>query len=112
MIDQIYHGVDSVFRLLAQNLPKSSNYFLSFLLLQAFSMSAGRLVQPMGLLQYHVISRRDLSPRRKHRRQSNARLQNWATIYPIYTNLACIGRLDQSSIHACNAKRVWQASYI
>lgn len=41
IVVQVYQGIDSVPMVLARNLPKSSNYFISYLLLQALSMSAG-----------------------------------------------------------------------
>ena len=88
----MYHNFDTVPTFLAVNLPKSSNYFLSYLMLHAFSISAGELVQISGLLQYLVISPvMDKTPRDQLRRRNSISKVAWAIVYPVYTNLACIG---------------------
>lgn len=93
VIDRLYHGVNNVPELLASNLPKSSNYFLSYLLIQALSISAAQVLQPVRLVQYYILSPLcDASPRQKYERQTAASTQEWAIIYPVYTNLACIGK--------------------
>lgn len=89
---QIYHNLDTLPTFLAINLPKTSNYFLSYLMLHAFSISAGGLVQMSGLLQYLVISPAvDHTPREQLQRRVGISKVTWATVYPVYTNLACIG---------------------
>lgn len=92
ILGQISHGFDFLPTFLAINLPKTSNYFLSYLTLHAFSISAGELVQISGLLQYFVISPlMDHTPREQLRRRIGISKVAWATVYPVYTNLACIG---------------------
>ena len=95
LIENIYHGFDSVPAVLATSLPRSSNYFLSYVSLHAFSMSAGQLAQISGLVQLFVLSPwLDSTPRQKFKRRSSLSLISWGTIYPVYTNLACIGMLE------------------
>ena len=92
ILGQIYHGFDSLPTFLAINLPKTSNYFLSYLMLHALSISAGELVQISGLLQYFVISPlMDHTPREQLQRRDSISKVAWATVYPVFTNLACIG---------------------
>lgn len=92
ILENIYHGFDSVAAVLATNLPKSSNYFLSYLLLQAFSMSASEIAQVSGLIQRLMLSPiLDKTPRQKYQRQLSVSVVQWGTVYPVYTNLACIG---------------------
>ena len=101
LLENIYHGFDSVPEVLATNLPKSSNYFLSYLLLHAFSMSASQLAQIGGLVQRFVLSPLlDSTPRQKFKRRSSLSRVSWGTTYPVYTNLACIGMREPCTLPA------------
>ncbi len=92
VISQITHDPQSVPSILAQNLPRASNYFFSYLLLQALSVSAGALVQIMGLIEWFVLAPLlDNTARQKWHRQTNLPSMQWGTFFPVYTNLACIG---------------------
>ena len=98
VINQVSHSPQSVPTILATNLPKASNYFFSYLLLQALSVSAGALVQVMGLVQWFIFAPLlDSTARQKWRRQVNLPNMKWGTFFPVYTNLACIG----PSSHLC-----------
>ena len=78
--------------LFAQNIPKAANYFLSYMLLQALSTSAGALVQVGGLIGWFVLAPLlDTTARDKFKRQTNLSEVQWGTFFPVYTNLACIG---------------------
>lgn len=92
VIEQISHSPQSIPSILAENLPKASNYFFSYLLLQALSTSAGALVQVMGLLNWFVLAPLlDSTARQKWRRQTKLPDMQWGTFFPVYTNFACIG---------------------
>ena len=92
VISQITQSPQSVPAILAQNLPKASNYFFSYLLLQALSVSAGDLVQIVGLIQWFLLAPLlDKTARQKWHRQTNLPNMQWGTFFPVYTNLACIG---------------------
>lgn len=92
VISQITREPQSVPAILAQNLPKASNYFFSYLLLQALSVSAGDLVQISGLIEWFLLAPLlDNTARQKWRRQTNLPNMQWGTFFPVYTNLACIG---------------------
>ena len=96
--NQIYHGFDSVPKTLAQNLPKTSNYFFSYILLQALSISAGQLIQIMTLIRWYILAPLfDITPRAKvHRKRFLHTQMQWGTIFPVFTNLACIGKYHHS----------------
>ena len=92
IISQITRDPQSVPAILAQNLPKASNYFFSYLLLQALSVSAGALVQIMSLIEWFLLAPLlDNTARQKWHRQTNLPNMQWGTFFPVYTNLACIG---------------------
>ena len=79
-------------QLFAQNIPAAANYFFSYILLQALSVSGGALVQVGGLLSWFVFAPiLDSTARSKFRRQTSLSEIQWGTFFPVYTNLACIG---------------------
>ncbi|KAL6714672.1 hypothetical protein ACLMJK_008097 [Lecanora helva] len=78
--------------ILATNLPRASNYFFSYLLLQALSTSAGALVQVLNLVKWFILAPLlDSTARQKWRRQTRLPDVQWGTFFPVYTNFACIG---------------------
>ena len=99
IISQITREPQSVPAILAQNLPKASNYFFSYLLLQALSVSAGDLVQIGGLIESFLLAPiLDNTARQKWHRQTNLPNMQWGTFFPVYTNLACIGEFIRKNI--------------
>ncbi|KAL4896863.1 hypothetical protein BDV59DRAFT_79647 [Aspergillus ambiguus] len=78
--------------LLAQNIPLSSNYFFSYMILQAMSVSAGALVQIANLASWFVLAPIfDTTARTKWARTTNLNQMQWGTFFPVYTTLASIG---------------------
>lgn len=91
-IKQLYSDPGNVASILASNLPKASNYFFSYLLLQALSVSAGALVQVGGLIKWFILAPiLDSTARQKWTRQTKLPDVQWGTFFPVYTNLAVIG---------------------
>ena len=92
VINELAHTPQMATTILATNLPKASNYFFSYLLLQAFSVSAGALVQVWQLIQWFILAPLlDSTARQKWQRQVNLPNMQWGSFFPVYTNLACIG---------------------
>jgi len=78
--------------ILARNLPKASNFFFSYMLLQAFSVSGAALLQIATLLVNFVLAPIvDSTARDKFNRATHLMEIKWGTFFPVYTNLACIG---------------------
>ncbi|KAI1386377.1 DUF221-domain-containing protein [Hypoxylon trugodes] len=77
--------------LLAENLPKAANYFFSYMILQALSVSSGTLLQIGALLNWYVIAR-IMNSTARNKWSTNTKLPevNWGTYFPVYTNFACI----------------------
>ncbi|KKK13428.1 hypothetical protein ARAM_000888 [Aspergillus rambellii] len=77
---------------LAQNIPLSSNYFFSYMVLQALSVSAGALVQIFSLVSWFILAPLlDSTARKKWARTTNLNQMQWGTFFPVYTTLASIG---------------------
>jgi hypothetical protein len=93
ILTQIYTTPSLLPQILATNLPKASNYFFSYLLLQALSVSAGALVQVLGLIEWFVLAPLlDNTARQKWTRQTKLPDVQWGTFFPVYTNLGVIGK--------------------
>lgn len=93
ILGEMYHQVDSVPAILATNLPKSSNYFFSYILLQSLSISASQLVQITGLIKCLLLApATDRTARDIWSRRHTVPVDmQWGTLFPVFTNLACIG---------------------
>ena len=90
----IVNGQDSIPILLANNLPKASNYFFSYLILEGLSVSAGTLLQAGTLMKWFIfVPWMDHTPREKRDRQRNLPQIQIGTLFPFFSNLACIGKV-------------------
>lgn len=83
----------SVPQTLAQNLPKSANYFYSYMILQALSISSGTLLQIAAVLILLVSRWLDTTPRQKVSRVLERPGINWGNMIPVYTNFGAIGKI-------------------
>ncbi|KAF4450177.1 hypothetical protein F53441_6658 [Fusarium austroafricanum] len=80
-----------VVNILARNLPKASNYFFSYMVLQSFSTSAATLLQVGSLISHYIVAPMfDVSPRDKWSRKMKPHSVKWGSVFPVYTNFACI----------------------
>lgn len=78
---------------LAKNLPKASNYFISYILLQALSVSANSLLRMdrlFGKLLLGPIFDKSVTQMMTRRKGQDVQ---WGTFVPVFTNLSCIGRV-------------------
>ncbi|OWB60905.1 hypothetical protein B5S29_g1788 [[Candida] boidinii] len=88
---QIAEDPTSVMSLLSSNLPKSSNFFVSYIILQGFSISGGSLFQIVPFILFYALgSILDGTVRKKYTRFNTLGSYSWGTTFPIYTNLAVI----------------------
>ncbi|KAL6153207.1 hypothetical protein ACJQWK_11673 [Exserohilum turcicum] len=78
---------------LAKNLPKASNYFISYIVLQGLSISANSLLRVDRLFGKLFLSPiLDKSVTQMMIRRKGEEIQ-WGTFVPTFTNLSCIGIL-------------------
>ncbi|ESZ91803.1 hypothetical protein SBOR_7819 [Sclerotinia borealis F-4128] len=77
---------------LAQQLPKAANYFFSYMILQALSVSSGTLLQLTTLIFWFILPKIfDNTARQKWKRNTTLPSVSWGSFFPVYTNFACIG---------------------
>ncbi|ETN45181.1 uncharacterized protein HMPREF1541_10058 [Cyphellophora europaea CBS 101466] len=85
-------GWTQIPEILGASIPGASNYFISYMVLQALSVSAGALLQVGSLVGWFIIAPLvDSTARDKFKRQIDLSEVKWGTFFPVYTNLACIG---------------------
>ncbi|KAI1658537.1 DUF221-domain-containing protein [Daldinia decipiens] len=90
-LDYIANNPTGIADLLAENLPKAANYFFSYMILQALSVSSGTLLQIGALINWYIIARM-MNKTARNKWFTNTKLPevNWGTTFPVYTNFACI----------------------
>lgn len=82
----------SIPAILAHDLPQSSNFFCSFVLLRGFAYAGGNLIRIKELFFEIIYYRPKMqSPHEKMRRLKNNITFQWGSIYPLFTVLGCIG---------------------
>jgi hypothetical protein len=78
--------------LLAKNLPKASNFYISFFILNGLLMASRTLLNPFQLFMFNVVGRtQDKTPRQKYKRYIKLSGVKWGSQYPKWTNLGVIG---------------------
>ena len=93
VVSDIINDPTSAASLLAEKIPTASNFYISYIILQGLSFSAGALLQISGLILGKVLGRLlDNTPRKMYSRWSNLAGLGWGTVYPIFTLLAVIGK--------------------
>lgn len=91
VVTQIIEDPTSSLNLLAQNLPKASNFFISYIILQGLLITGSTLFQVVGLFLYYILGFfLDSTLRKKWLRYSSLDGMVWGTLFPVYTNLAVI----------------------
>lgn len=90
---QIAKDPSSVTSLLAQDLPKASNFYISYFIVQGLSLSSGMVLQLVGVILFLVLGKiLDTTPRKIYKRWATLSDPGWGTVVPVYTNLVVIGK--------------------
>ena len=88
----ILNNPGSVTSLLASNLPKASNFYISYFILQGLNISSGAVLQLVGVILYRVLGKfLDKTPRKMYSRFCSLSGLGWGTVFPVYTLLTVIG---------------------
>ncbi|TEY42312.1 hypothetical protein BOTCAL_0395g00060 [Botryotinia calthae] len=87
--EKIIEDPTSVRSLLSQNLPKSSNFYVSYFILQGLAMSSTRLLQLPALIR-HLMFQNEQNPRLMINKWHRIRIVHWGAVYPVFTNMGVI----------------------
>lgn len=82
----------SVKDLLSENLPKSSNFYISYILMQCLAAGANALVHVFEIVRHHLMSKRLESPRMKFTVWHRVRRIHWGGVFPVFTNMGVISK--------------------
>ncbi|KAF4416439.1 hypothetical protein F53441_14546 [Fusarium austroafricanum] len=89
-VEQIIHAPMDTPNLLAKNLPKASNFYLSYILVQCLAIGATGLLHIFELFRHYGFGRVVQNPRTRFKVWYKLRPSRWGGTFPIYTNMACI----------------------
>ncbi|KAF2672348.1 DUF221-domain-containing protein [Microthyrium microscopicum] len=90
IVGDLIRSPASVPNILAQNLPTAANYYFSFLILQALSLSATSILQTIRLFKFYVIGHVN-TPDSVFQKLSWTNLTRIGSNIPWYTTFAVIG---------------------
>ncbi|OCL10131.1 DUF221-domain-containing protein [Glonium stellatum] len=77
--------------LLAENLPKASNFYLTYFILQGTASAAQNVLNYSDLFEYLFYDMfLDKTPRDKYSRYTSMKGMGWGKVYPKFTNMAII----------------------
>ncbi|KAL8644572.1 MAG: hypothetical protein Q9210_007186 [Variospora velana] len=105
VLSSLKYDVRSFTGLVALNLPKAANYFLSYVVLQSFSVSAGTLLQVGRLTHFIAGPLLGNTARDVWERLKKPQVQ-WGMFFPVYTNLAVITIIYSVAVQRYNVLHV------
>ncbi|KAI1906924.1 hypothetical protein LOZ52_006714 [Ophidiomyces ophidiicola] len=77
--------------LLAENLPKASNFYISYFLFQGLILSSSAVIQVLTFLVFKLLRILfDRTPRKLYQRWASLTGLSWGTVFPVFTNMAVI----------------------
>ncbi|CCE63391.1 hypothetical protein TPHA_0E03010 [Tetrapisispora phaffii CBS 4417] len=92
LIEKIINNPVMITTLLAHELPKSSNFFCSFVIIRGFTYSGGNFLQIKELiLELFYYPTRYYSTKKKIKKMEKSLCYSWGSIYPLFSVLGCIG---------------------
>lgn len=81
--------------LLAANLPSASNFYISYIVLQGLTFTAGGLLGIAGLVVGKILGKfLDGTPRKMYKRWMSLSGLGWGTVLPPMSLLGVIGEID------------------
>ncbi|SPO05832.1 related to A.thaliana hyp1 protein [Cephalotrichum gorgonifer] len=79
------------FELLSTSLPKASNFYISFFIIQGITIAASVLTQVAGFAIFHLTYKfLARTPRAMFQKWTTLAAVSWGSVMPVYTNIAVI----------------------
>ncbi len=89
---QIVDNPTSAPTILANNLPKSSNLYISYFIVQGLTIATSVLTQVVGCLIFNLLYKfLANTPRALYSKWTNLSAISWGSTLPVYTNIVVIG---------------------
>ncbi|KAH9209246.1 hypothetical protein DL95DRAFT_526977 [Leptodontidium sp. 2 PMI_412] len=80
----------SIRKLLSSALPKASNFYISYFILQGLALSASRILHLGGVVRHQIMRWTGARPRLIARRYHRLRKIHWGSVFPMFTNMGVI----------------------
>lgn len=100
VVRQLIDSPTSAPAILASNLPKSSNFYISYFIVQGLTIATSVLTQVVGFviftLLYKLLAN---TPRALYTKWSRLSAISWGSTLPVYTNIAVVGTLSRPCFH-------------
>jgi hypothetical protein len=97
-VANLYHNPVGVVTLLADALPASSNFYLSYIAVQGLGVVSGIMLSAISLVLFLLLSKLlDGTPRAKFKRWIKLSNPGMGQLYPIYTTMFIIGKATPRS---------------
>ncbi|KAI1470763.1 DUF221-domain-containing protein [Daldinia caldariorum] len=88
---QIADNPGSVTSILAENLPKASNFYISYFIVQGLGVASSVLSQVAGFVIFTIMYKFLAgTPRALYTKWANLSAISWGSVLPVYTNIAVI----------------------
>ena len=92
-IVQIAQHPDQLFTLLGSSLPTTSNFYISYFILQGVAIAVGVVTQVVGLFIFRIMYKFLAgTPRAKYTKWVSLSAILWGSLLPVYTNIVCISK--------------------
>lgn len=100
VVAQIVSNPGQAVTLLAENLPKASNFYISYFILFGLNTAAMQVLNLVPLLFVLFLGKiLDTTPRKMYNRYVNLGGLGWGSLYPKFTNLGVIGKSNKLKCH-------------
>ncbi|OAR05637.1 hypothetical protein LLEC1_05327 [Akanthomyces lecanii] len=91
-IVDIAQDTSKVLPILAQNIPKAANFYISYFIVQGLTIAIGTLTQVVGLFVFRLLYKYlSGTPRALFQKWTTLAGVLWGSILPVYTNIVVIG---------------------
>lgn len=88
---QISQNPGQVTSVLAENIPKASNFYISYFLVQGLTVASGVISQVVGFVIFTLLYKFLAgTPRAMYQKWANLSAISWGSVLPVYTNIAVI----------------------
>ncbi|CCU74682.1 hypothetical protein similar to DUF221 family protein [Blumeria hordei DH14] len=92
LVKEVTDDPSSITSLLATKIPKASNFYISYLIVQGLTVASGVISQVVGFIIFKLIYKfLAKTPRSMYQKWSSLSAISWGSTLPVFTNIAVIG---------------------
>lgn len=90
---QIFENPSTATSLLSENLPKASNFYINYFLVQGLAIGTSVMTQVVGFFIFMLIYKfLSGTPRAMYKKWANLSAISWGSVLPVYTNIGVISK--------------------